>query len=227
MSRTSMRAGGGLGLTSVVVMLAGVAVIRPSDATLSATPDAIVEWYTTTDATRVFIGGYIEVLGILCFLPFAACLVRLLRRGESPDAFGSSTAMLGVAAYTATSLAPGMAAGATALWIAQHRPDPATVYALNHLRTFSYQMSLMAWAVFFAGVAVSALAGRTLPRWLAGSAGLLAVALVLGVAGAYDHWHDLASLSGLVWVLVASVWLLRAREVPAAVGDRPPAVTVA
>ncbi|MDQ3454757.1 MAG: hypothetical protein M3513_04660 [Actinomycetota bacterium] len=87
-----MRVGGGLGLTSVVVMLAGFTVIRPSDATLSATPDAIVDWYTTTDASRVFTGGYVEVIGILCFLPFAACLLRLLRRGEGPDAFGSSTA---------------------------------------------------------------------------------------------------------------------------------------
>jgi hypothetical protein len=118
---------------------------------------------------------------------------------------------MAAAGYVATSLTPGMATGASALWVAQHRPDPASVYALNNLRTFSHQMSLMMWAAFFGAVAVSALVGRTLPRWLSLWAAAVGPALVLGVAGAKDHWHDLASMIGLVWVVAASVWLLRAR----------------
>jgi hypothetical protein len=47
------------------------------------------------------------------------------------------------------------------------------------------------------------------------STAAVAAALAVGVVGAYDHWHDLASLVGLVWVLAASVWLLRTRDVPA------------
>ncbi len=221
MSRSGQRSAGAFGLASVVGLLAGLAVIGPSDATLSATPEAIVEWYSTTDTARVYTGGYLQVVALLCFLPFAALLVRLLRRGEQPDSAASTTALCGAGVYVAASLAPGMAAGAAALWVAQHAPDPSTVYALNSLRTFSYQMSLMAWAVFFAAVAVSALAGRTLPRWLATSAAAVAAALAAGVVGAYDHWHDLASLVGLVWTLAASVWLLRARDVPARHVDRP------
>ena len=206
-----MRAGGAFGLASVVVLLAGLVVIRPSDATLRAAPDAVVDWYTTTAAAPVFTGGYLQVLGLLCFLPFAACMVSVLRRGESDDAFASRTAQMGAVAYLATSLSPGMASGAAALWVAQNQPDSSTVYALNSLRTFSYQMSVMAWAVFFGGVAVSALVGRTLPRWLAVAAAVVAVSLVAGVAGAYDGWHDVASLLGLLWVVAASAWLLRAR----------------
>ncbi len=110
--------------------------------------------------------------------------------GEHPDSSAGTTALCGAGVYVAASLAPGMAAGAAALWVAQHAPDPSTVYALNHLRTFSYQMSLMAWAVFFAAVAVSGLAGHTLPRWLGASAAAVAAALAVGVVGAYDHWHD-------------------------------------
>lgn len=219
MTRTSMRAGGSLGLASVGIMMAGIAVIRPSDATLSASRESIIDWYTTTDAARVYAGGYVEVLGLLCFLPFAACLATLLRNGESRDAFGAAAAMLGAGVYVATALAPGMSAGAAALWVAQDGGDGSAAYVLNHLRTFSYQTSLLAWAVFFAGVAVSALASGTLPRWLAGSAAAVAAALVAGVARAYDHWHDLASLLGLLWVVAASVWLLRARQVPAAVSE--------
>lgn len=220
MSRSSARSGGAFGLTSVVGLLAGLAIIGPSDATLSATPEAIVEWYSTADTARVYTGGYLQVLALLCFLPFAAQLVRHLRRGEQPDSSAATTALCGAGTYVAVALAPGMAAGAAALWVAQHAPDPSTVYALNHLRTFTFQMSLMAWAVFFAGVAVSALAGGTLPRWLSVSAGAVAAALAAGVIGAYDHWHDLASLFGLVWVLAASVWLLRSQEVPAPDAER-------
>ena len=216
------RCAGVFGLASVVGLLAGLAIIGPSDATLSASPESIVEWYETTDAARVYTGGYVQVLALLCFLPFAGQLARILRRGEHPDSSAGTTALCGAGVYVAAALAPGMAAGAAALWVAQHAPDPSSVYALNHLRTFSYQMSLMAWAVFFGAVAVSALAGRTLPRWLAVSAAVVAAALVLGVAGAYDHWHDLASLMGLVWVLAASVWLLRTRVVvPAREVHRP------
>lgn len=221
MSRNSQRSAGAFGLVSVVGLLAGLAIIGPSDATLSATPEAIVEWYSTTDTTRVYAGGYVQVVALLCFLPFAAQLVRLLRRGEHPGSSAGTTALCGAGVYVAVSLSPGVAAGAAALWVAQHAPDPSTVYALNHLRTFSFQMSLMAWAVFFAAVAVSALAGRTLPRWLAASAAAVAAALAVGVVGAYDHWHDLASLLGLVWVLAASVWLLGIRDVPAQDVDRP------
>lgn len=211
-----MRAGGAFGLASVIALLAGLIVIKPSDATLSAAPESIVDWYSTTASARVFTGGYLEVLGLLCFLPFAACLVSVLRRGESDEAFAGRTAQMGAVAYLATSLTPGMSSGAAALWVAQHQPDSSTVYALNNLRTFSYQMSLMAWAVFFGGVAAAAFLGRTLPRWLAGTAAFVAVALVAGVAGAYDHWHDLASLLGLLWVVAASAWLLRARGTDAA-----------
>lgn len=215
------RSAGGFGLASVVGLLAGLAVIGPSDATLSASPESIVEWYRTADAARVYTGGYVQVLALLCFLPFAAQLSRLLGRSERQDSAAATTALCGAGVYVAGSLTPGMAAGAAALWVAQHAADDSAVYALNHLRTFSYQMSLLAWAVFFGGVAVSALSGRTLPRWLAASAAVVAAALVLGVAGAYDHWHDLASLLALVWVLAASVWLLRTRDVPArAVGRR-------
>lgn len=217
----SQRCAGAFGLASVVGLLAGLALIGPSDATLSASPESIVEWYETSDAARVYAGGYVQVLALLCFLPFAARLVRLLRRGEHPDSAAATTALCGAGAYVAASLTPGMAAGAAALWIAQHAPDPSTVYALNHLRTFSFQMSLMAWAVFFGAVAGSALAGRTLPRWLAVAAAVVAAALLVGVAGAYDHWHDLASLLWLVWVLAASLWLLRNHEVPAREAQHP------
>ena len=226
MSGTSLRTGGAFGLAGIALLFAGMAVIRPSDATLSASPDDIVEWYTTVDGGQVLAGGYLQVLGLLCFLPFLACLVRLLRRGEGPDAFGASTALLGGAVYTAASLTPGMAGGATALWIAQHSPDDATVYALNHLRSFSYQISLLAWAVFFAGVAASALAFRTLPRWLGVSAGAIAVALAIGVARAVEHWHDLASVFGVAWVVAASIWMLRARTVPVAAERSEVAVPV-
>ena len=106
MTRTAMRIGGALGIAHVVVVLTGFALyISYADPTKSLT-----ERFVDSDATRIYTGGYLEVVGYLLFLPFASFVIRLLRSAESSSSFAADTAAGATAVYVATTLTPGLAA---------------------------------------------------------------------------------------------------------------------
>ena len=210
--RRVLRIGGALGLAHVVVVIAGFAVQTPIGATLTSSRDELAAYYVAGAAERIFAGGYIEVLGYLLFLPFVVALVRHLRSREPSGAVAAGTASLAGVAFVAMILAPAMSAGAAALWTGQDGGDLDTIVALNALRSLSYAVALLVFAVFLAAVGVSALAGRALPRSLSLSALILAVVLLAGVARFAEGWADLPGLLTLVWVLAASIWALRTRQ---------------
>lgn len=207
--RTAVRVAGALGLAHVLVVLAGFAITGPSKDTVLGAPMAdTVRFYTEAPSSRLFTGGYVEMLGYLLFLPFLVCLYRYLRGGEPRTGIAAATGLLGGLAYLAAVLAGGFAAGGAAVYAGHSGASGDAVYALSLLRSFGYFVALAAWAVFFAGVGLSGLSGRTLPRWLTGTALVLAIALIAGVAGAADGWADLPGFLGLGWVLAASIFLL-------------------
>jgi hypothetical protein len=112
--------------------------------------------------------------------------------------------------YVAISLAPGMSAGATALWLAHHDiADPAVLTALNDLRALSYFVSLVAFALFLAAIGYAGSVTGRLPRWAASAAIALGVALTASVPFAGHDAADMVALLGLVWVVAVSVSLLR------------------
>lgn len=206
MSGQMRRLGGALGLAHVVVMMSGFAIyVRYLDPR-----DPLTERYAGSNEALMYLGGYVESVGLLLFLPFAAYLFRLLRSAEGPSAFGAHTALAAGVIYISQSLTPGLAAAGAATRVGHSTTSTEPMLAaLDNLRNFSYYLSLLALAVFLGAVAASALTTRVLPRWLAASAAVLSALLTLGVAGAGDGWHEPAALLGLVWVLAASVWSLR------------------
>jgi hypothetical protein len=213
MNRTSMRIAGGIGVAHVVIAMIGFAVQNQDgiDVTLTAPRENLARFFVNGDAGTTFFGGYLEMFGFLLLLPFAAALYHLLRSGEGAGGFGATTAMLGATVFIATTFAPGFAAGGAALWMGTHGADLTTVETLNQLRNTTYVTSLAAFALFFAAVGVSALVGRTLPKFLSISALGIGAWLAFGVSFFTSGQADLPAMVGLLWTLVAGVWMLRGR----------------
>ena len=207
------RIGAGTGIASVVLIATGFAVAMPTEATISSPESEVVAFFTQADLVRTLGGGFVEILGLLLFLPFAAMLTgRLRARGVAGDVL-APTARTAATVYVAICLAPGMSAGATALWLAQHgTTDPAVLTALNSLRSLSYFVALAAFALFLVTVGIAGTATRRLPRWAAWSAIVLGVALAGSVPVAAFGLTDLFGLVGLLWVVVVAATLLRTPE---------------
>ena len=84
----------------------------------------------------------------MLFLPFAAMLADRVA-GIGRREVLAPTARMAATVYVAVCLAPGMSAGAAALWLAHHgTADPALLTALNDLRALSYFIALVPFAVF-------------------------------------------------------------------------------
>jgi hypothetical protein len=227
MTRTALRIGGAIGIAHVAVVIAGFAIEfgDPVDVTLNAPKENLTKLFVDADPGPIFFGGHLELLGYLLLLPFAAALYRRLRAAESAGAFGAATSLLAVVAFVATTLSPGFAAGGAALWLGGHQGDLASIEALNTLRNTTYVTSLAAYAAFFAAVGVSALAGRSLPKWLSVSALALAAWLAVGIAFFTDGQADLPAMVGLLWSLAAGIWMVSTKVSPS--GDPRPALVEA
>jgi hypothetical protein len=204
-----------LGISSVVLMMAGLAIEAPADAVNSNPAADIVGYYTGGDMARKVTGGLVVCLGFLLFLPFAATVTSRLR-GTSAGML-APTAQMAATAYVVISLAPGQAAGAAALWLGRtSTADTAAVLALNDLRAFSFYVSLLVLATFLVAVGAAVVAGGGLPRWAGWAALGVGAAVAIGVPFAPTGLAEIASLLGLVWVIAVSVALLRRPVEPSA-----------
>ena len=204
------RIGAGLGVASIVLIATGFAVAAATETTIASSPDEVAAFYTGAGLARTLTGGLIETLGLVLFLPFAAMLTSRVREPGLSGELLAPTARMAATVYVGICLAPGMSAGAAALWLAHHgSADPAIIAALNDLRALSYFVALVAFALFLAAVGYAGSVTRRLPRWAATAAMVLGVALAASVPFAGYDAADLIALLGLVWVLAASVSLLR------------------
>ena len=206
---TSARAGAALGVAAVVLIVAGFALAAATEATLTSPPEDVAAFYREAPFLRTVVGGLVETTGLVLLLAFAAALAERLRAAG----WAATAARRALTANVAICLAPGMSAGATALWLAHTgTTDPAVLTALNSLRSLSYFLSLVPFALFLAAVAVAGLRTAALPRWACWTAVALAAPMVPSVAVAALGFADVLGLLGLAWVLVVSVVLLRSPD---------------
>ena len=207
------RIGAGLGIASIALVATGFAIAAATEATIASPESEVAAFYTEAGLARTLAGGLIETLGLLLLLPFAAMLTgRLAGPGLSGDLL-APTARMAATVYVTICLAPGMSAGAAALWLAHHgTTDPAILTALNDLRALSYFVALAAFAVFLATTGFAASSTRRLPRWAATSAVVLGIALAAGLPFAAQNVPDMIGLLGLAWVVAVAVSLLRSPE---------------
>jgi hypothetical protein len=211
------RIGAGIGVASIVLIATGFAIAAPTEATIASAEDAVVAFYTDAGLARTLTGGLIEVLGLVLFLGFAAMLTARVRGTEVADGLLAPTARMAATTYTAMCLAPGMSAGAAALWLAHHgTTDGALLTALNDLRSLSYFLALVPFALFLVTVGAAARSTRSLPAWASISGVVVGTALAASLPFAAHGPTDAMGLLGLLWVLAVSVSLLRRPGHPAA-----------
>jgi hypothetical protein len=202
----------------VILVLAGIS--QQSSPRLGDDEAAVAAAYADGDPARILAGGYVEALGFLLLLPVITFLARAVGRLSEAGRWAAQTAFAAGALYVATSLAPGLAAGAAALHGAQQGTDLAVVSVVNDVRNFAFFLSLLLLAVHAAGVGTAALADRVLPSWLGWSGIGVAVVLLAAVPAAGLGAADWATLAWMVWfVALAGVMIVHR---PAGVGDRRP-----
>jgi len=222
--RTLDRLGAASGIAAVILLLA----------LIMATPALRPPNHSITEITRsardnadgILRGAYMGMLFSGALLLFGATVAARLRRAEGSSGGWWLVALAGIAG-TAVGVvsntlvitfvrAVGHGAGGSALWIG-HPSGPDGVLIAVPL------------AVFLLGAGLGARATRTLPRWLAWLAVVLAALFVLGAGGVMGDEVDGGILGAglvfgyaglLVWIVGSSVSMLRrpvsAQPVPAA-----------
>lgn len=217
MSRTAWRTAGALALGHVVLVLGGISQQRSPR--LGDDAAAVAAEYVDSDMARIFAGGYVEAIGFLLLLPVLAFLASALGRRTETGGWAAQTAFAAGIGYVAVTLAPGLSAGAAALYGAQHGADLATVSVVNDVRNFTFFLSVLLLAVHAVGVSISALSDRVLPTWL-GWSGLVTGAVLLAfVPAARAGMVDYATLVWIVWFVALAGVMISHR--PGAVGTGP------
>jgi hypothetical protein len=213
-STGTTRIGAGCGIAGIVILSTGFALVASADATFHSPDNDVLAYYTQAGLARTFSGGLIESLGLLLFLPFAAMLAERVRADGPAGELLAPTARMAATVYVTICLAPGLSAGGAALWLAHSgSADPGIVLALNDVRSLSYFLALLAYAVFLVVVGTAGVMSGRLARWASWSAVVLGVALAASLPAATAGFADVVGLLGLVWVVVVSVALLRSPAV--------------
>lgn len=176
----------------MVLALAGLAIHGYP----SGTGAEMKHWIATTNATRFAVGIWIEAVGYLFLLPFAAWLVRDLRRSGVTEwpadvAFGAAvlctgSALLGNGIWTAL-----FDAGRRGL-------DPNILVGIGYIAQDTYAASVLFYGLFAVAAGAMALMTRSLPPWLAWAA------VVIGVLGIIPPTSTPADLAVLLWILIVS-----------------------
>ena len=187
------------GVLSIVV--ATIGFVLHGNYPLGKNGTAIIAWAAGVDQTRFTTGIYIELVGYLLFLMFAAWLWSVLRRPEQ------GTAWLAMTALVAATLFIGISAVDDGLWVAllagvhQGTPPP-TLALLREAAEQTFDISFLFGGLFPLLIGVVILRTRRLPTWSG------VTALLLGIGILVPPIALPSSLIWEVWVLVVSLYLL-------------------
>lgn len=206
--RNLARLGGLAGVLSVAVTFAGFALhSRLPDAT---TQRAVSSYLASVSPTQTGIGNYIELLGYLLFMAFAAFLYSVARDAQPfPRSWLAIAGLAAAVAYVAATTIGISAQQGLVEW-SKAGADAKTALGLYVLSADSFPLSFELSAMFLAGTGAALLDIRGPVRVLALAALALAlVMLVCGFAGAASPGNGLLAfgfLLFLLWTLVAGVY---------------------
>ncbi len=210
-TRSIGRFGAAAGAGYVVLAFVGDSLGGNGDSpALGSAPTKYAHWLATSSpGTAGYIGAFLELIGVLCFVVFAAALYDVLRRAE-PERTWLPTAALG-AALVSTAIKLGAAPPMLAALSLRHGIDPQLAKALVEINDYAFLLTWAADALMLGAVAACALRGAVLPRWLAIAAAVIAPLLLASVA-AGNNAPPFGFLLGLLWFLAASIALVRAGD---------------
>jgi hypothetical protein len=177
------------GILYVVLSLVGLVVHGYP----SGTGAQIKHWIATTNVSRFDAGIWIEALGYLLFVPFAAWLARELRRPGHAEWPAD-------AAFGAAILCTGSALLINGLWTGlfdagRNGVDQTILAATYYLTTDAYAASVPFYGLFLVAAGAAAVIARSLEPWLAWAA------VVIGVLAIIPLTAMPASAALFLWVL--------------------------
>lgn len=196
------------GIAAVILWIVGTAVSEglSDDLPDEASDDQILAW-VQGNANEVLTGGWLFMIGWLCFVWFVGVLRTRLREAEGGAGTVSTIALAGGAATAAF----GLLIPTAEIVAAINKDDisAATAGTLHNLGTAFFVAAELSAIVLLVAVAVLAFRTNVLPRWWAAFSVLIAVVLVIGPIG----WAAL--IFGLpVWTIGTALFLAL-RERPA------------
>lgn len=209
--RSLVRIGALSGVVYVLLLIAGFAIgvaSSPTPPSIFGTPEQIAAQTAEVTPFGVWIGLYLEVVALLCFVVFAAFL-RTLSQPDERDTSWLAAAAFGVALIFASLQLLSMAILGLVSYRAGTGADVASATALLDLRLGSYILSWSVGGLWIGLIAISALRNGMLSRGLSVS-GLL-IALVW-IASCLIPTSDIAQFWGfvpLIWTAFASINTLR------------------
>ncbi|PLS82340.1 MAG: hypothetical protein CYG59_04420 [Chloroflexi bacterium] len=209
--RLWVRIGALSGVVYVVLLIAGFAIgvaSAPTPPSIFGTPEQVANQTAAVTPMGVWIGLYLEVVALLCFVVFAA-FVRTLTQSVEHEAQWLDDAAFGAALIFASLQLLSMAILGLVSYRAGTGANVATATALLDLRLGGYILSWSVGALWLGLVAATALRTGMLGRGL-GVSGLL-IALVW-LASCIIPTSDVAQFWGfvpLVWTTAASINMLR------------------
>jgi hypothetical protein len=178
----------------------------------SATESDVRGYIASANPVQTGIGNFVELLGFLLFLVFAAFLYSTAREADrARPSWPAIAALAGAVAYVAVT-AIGIAAQQAIVEWSKAGADAKTTLGLYIFDSDSFPLSYEFGALFLAGIGVALLGAVGFLRLLAFDA--LAVAIVLflsGLIGAASPGSGLSQIGFLLfllWTLIAGVYLV-------------------
>jgi len=169
------------------------------------------------ESNTVGIAFFVEMLAFLFFLFFLGNLWSALRRAEGGSGWLSATAF-GAGLMSVTIKVASAAPVLAARYRAGDALDPQLARALQDINDASFYLSFFPLAVLLGAFAIVAIRSRTLPKWLGWLAAGLGLAFVAGgmsgSAALQSEWAGLPMILFTIWVIAASVVLIRRAGAP-------------
>ncbi len=197
------------------LLLVGFGVIVGFSPSAEVSPEDVANYYQELGFGRALFGEWLELLGFIGLLVFAARVAHLVRDGANgwlgSLQLGAAAAMSAVAFF---GVAP-LLAGA---YIGDNGGTGAEQYVLlNTLRNSSHWISSMLLGLWMLAVAGLTLTTRLFPRWLGWSGALIGlILLVAPAAPALLVGVDTGQLLFLVWLfIIGTILLARPNKVAA------------
>lgn len=207
----SFRRLGGLGAVGFVVcsILGNEVLAGAGDAPGISASSAEIGRHLTENppATQEWAGLYVEVLGLLGLVVFAAALWARLRVADRDRPWLPVLAGGGVALAAAIKLAS-LPAAFAAWWRADDGIDSSVATALLDLNSAAFALMWAPLALGLGAAGVSALRTRALPRWSAVGGCALGVALLVNLPF-FASESVPAFMLTLLWLLATGVAMLR------------------
>lgn len=197
------------------VLVVVASLIKDAPGTDAADAEILAYYQEEGNRREELLAFFLVGLAALCFLSWLGSLRGFLARAEGEPARLTTAAVAAGAAFITLAVFAHVAATAIS-WTVEaydrYEIDPGVARVLGSVWYGSFVMSMFAAAAMLLAASVLALHSRVFPSWLAALGFLGAVAGVLG----FLVWPSLVIL---LWILAASVWMLR----PAPSPTSPPA----